>query len=181
MRALAGVALLLAAGCRGDGVTDLDGHAVDPLAGAGGVTVLVFASPSCPISNRYAPTVARLHRRFSPRAVAFALVYPDGETAADTLRQHAREHGYPFPALRDPRRALAHRSAATVTPEAAVFVGRKLTYHGRIDDRFIDFGKERPAPTREDLAEAIEAALAGRPPPAPSAPALGCAIPGDSP
>jgi hypothetical protein len=169
--------VVVLAGCRGDGVLDLDGRAVDPLAGPG-LTVLVFAAATCPISNRYAPALARLHARFAPRGVGFALVYPDAETPAEVLRQHAREHGYPFPALRDPRRALARRSGATVTPEAALFLpGRRLAYHGRIDDRFIDFGKERAAPTREDLAEAIEAALAGRRPPVESAPALGCAIP----
>jgi hypothetical protein len=173
----AGALVLGLLGCRpASEVIDLEGRSADPLAVAAAATVLVFASPTCPISNRYAPELGRLHRRFAPRGVVFFLVYTDGDPAA--LRQHAREHAYPFATLRDPTRALVRASAVTVTPEAAVFVaGRRLVYHGRIDDRFVDFGRERAEPTRHDLAETLEAVLAGRAVPAPATSALGCAIP----
>ena len=65
-----------------------------------------------------------------------------------------------------------------MTPESAVFnAAGRLVYHGRIDDRVVDFGKERPAPTQRDLHDAIEAALAGKKPRSASAPAIGCRIP----
>jgi hypothetical protein len=162
------------AGCQPAGI-DLEGRAVEPI--SAGTTVLVFASTSCPISNRYAPELARLHARFAPRGAAFFLVYADGEEPLALLRRHHAEHAYPFPALRDPARRLARASQATITPEAAVFTAGRLAYHGRIDDRFIDFGKERAAPTHHDLADAVEASLAGRPPPSATEPALGCTIP----
>ncbi len=171
-------ALLLLLACRRDAIVDLEGRPVDPLANTAPATVLLFASPSCPISNRYAPEMARLHQQFAARGVVFFLVYADPAAQPAALRTHAREHQYPFPALRDPARQLVARARATVTPEAAVFApGGRLVYHGRIDDRFVDFGKERPAPTRRDLAEALEAVLDGRPVPVPVVPALGCAIP----
>ena len=49
-------------------------------------------------------------------------------------------------------------------------------YRGRIDDRFVDLGLERPSPTRRDLAEAIAAVLAGKPVDQPRTQAVGCFI-----
>ena len=42
-------------------------------------------------------------------------------------------------------RAVASGRNAAIAPEAAVFAGGRLVYHGRIDDRFVDFGIDRPA------------------------------------
>jgi hypothetical protein len=158
-------------------VTDLEGRSVDPLAGPAAVTVLVFVSTDCPISNRYVPELARLRARFEPRGVAFWLVYPTAEETAAAISSHLREYGLTFPAVRDPRHALVLRSHVTVTPESAVFQrGGTLAYHGRIDDKHVDFGETRPEPTRHDLADAIEAVLAGRPAAEASGHAVGCAI-----
>jgi len=162
-----------------DGVTDLDGHPADPFAGDAKATVLVFVSTDCPISNRYAPELRRLFERFAPRGVAFRLVYPAAEESPATIREHVREYGFPFAALRDPGHALVARARATVTPESAVFThGGQLVYHGRIDDRQVDFGEARPEPTRRDLEAALEAVLAGQTPSEAEAPAIGCAIAG---
>ena len=72
---------------------------------------------------------------------------------------------------------LAH---ATVTPEAAVFVveGKTLreVYQGRVDDRYISLGQERPQAQHHDLELAITAALAGKPVPHPQGPPVGCSI-----
>jgi hypothetical protein len=64
-----------------------------------------------------------------------------------------------------------------VTPEAAVFdAAGRLAYHGRIDDRYVDFGVDRPSPTTHDLADAVTAVIAGAPVPRATSPAVGCAI-----
>lgn len=174
--ALAGALL---AGCRREAATDLDGRAVDPLAGGAKVTVLLYVATSCPISNRYAPEVLRLRDRFTARGVAFHVVYPNTDETVAAVREHARAYGYGPAVLRDPGHELVRRSGVTVTPEAAVFrSGGHLAYRGRIDDRFVDFGRERAAPTRRDLEEALEALLAGGHVPRPSTTALGCAITG---
>ena len=80
------------------------------------------------------------------------------------------------------KHALVEAAGARVTPEAALFVpgagGARLVYHGRIDDRFVEFGRMRPAPTTHELEDAIAAVLAGKAVPRASAPAIGCAIPG---
>ena len=77
----------------------------------------------------------------------------------------------------DPQGQLASRALATVTPEAAVFDrDGHLAYHGRIDDRYVDFGVDRLAPTTHDLADAVTAVLAGAPVARAAVPAVGCAI-----
>ena len=176
---LAMLASLLLVGCRADPpqALDLAGHSVDPFVNRASVAVLLFVQTDCPISNRYAPTIARLHARFQPQGVAFYLIYPDRREDADAIRRHGREYGLPGQALRDVQHALVKRVGATATPEAVVLgVRGNILYRGRIDDRYAAFDQVRPQPTRNDLANAIEAALAGRPPDPSATEAIGCFI-----
>jgi peroxiredoxin len=157
---------------------DLSGRHVNPLrATHAKATVFVFTRSDCPISNRYAPEVRRLYKKFAPRGVTFWLVYPDPNEALGMIRQHLKEYQYPFGALRDPTHALVTLTGAKVTPEAAVFVhDGKMVYHGRIDDLYVDFGRTRRAPTARDLEQALEAVLEGKPVKEASTPAVGCFI-----
>jgi hypothetical protein len=157
---------------------DLDGRPVDPLASGGGRGVVaIFTATDCPISNRYAPEVRRLYERYAPRGVTFWLVYPNRSATPDAIRAHVEAYGYPVAALRDPTHALVKLTRAEVTPTAAVFdaTGR-LIYRGRIDDWYVAFGRQRRAPTTRDLADALDALLAGRPVAVPETPAIGCYI-----
>ena len=64
-----------------------------------------------------------------------------------------------------------------MTPEAVVFdADRKIAYRGRIDDLNADLGNARSAATKHDLADAIEATLAGQPVAEPVTKAVGCYI-----
>jgi hypothetical protein len=143
-------------------------------------TVLLFARTDCPITNRYAPELRRLHDRFAGRSVRFWLVYPDpGETDAGVER-HAREFGYGMTPIRDPRHALVRLAGAHTTPEAAVFVGDtagpRLVYRGRIDDRNVAPGKTRSAPRARDLEDVLTALAKGQVVPTRTTTAIGCAI-----
>jgi len=158
-------------------VTDLDGRPVAPLSGDAPATVLVFTAVECPISDRYAPEVRRLAARFAASGVRTWIVYANASETAAAARAHARAFGYGLPVAIDPAATLADRAGAQVTPEAAVFdrAGR-LVYRGRIDDRYVDFGVDRPAPTTHELADAVAAALDGRKMSPDVVPAVGCAI-----
>jgi thiol-disulfide isomerase/thioredoxin len=158
---------LLASSAVADGqqtALDLDGHAVNPLtADPGKVVVLVFVRRDCPVSARYAPVVQQISERYSD-GVRFWLVYPDKSESPATIRKYLAEYGYSIPALRDPERALVKIGHVQITPEVAVFDrNHQLVYDGRIDDRYVDLGRVRPAPTTNELLDAIRAALAGRP------------------
>jgi hypothetical protein len=170
--------LLAAAAASAAGPVDLDGRPVDPLAAAGArAVVLLFLRSDCPVSNRYAPEIQRLHNRFASRKVDFWLVYPDPQASPAQIRRHVEEYAYPGRVARDPDHALVSLAQAEVTPEAAVFLQRgRLVYRGRIDDRYVDFGKMRLAPTERNLEAALEAVLAGRRVAVPVTRAVGCFI-----
>ena len=156
---------------------DLDGKSVDPLAASVGKPfVLIFVRSDCPISNRYAPLLQKLHSAYSAKA-NFWLVYPGKQTSAQQIRDHLREFGYMLGALRDPAHVLVKRSSVSITPEAAVFDSRgKLVYHGRIDNWYQDAGRSRPAATTHELQAVLDAVIAGKPAPLVTAPAVGCYI-----
>jgi len=160
------------------GLVSLDGQPVAPLAQDAPAHVFLFVRNDCPISNRYAPEWQRIHARFSPSGVRFWLVYPDPEEPLETIRTHLAEFKHPGEPLRDPEHRFVRATGASVTPEAALFDGSgRLVYRGRIDDRYVDFGKTRAAPTRHDLIEAIQSTLDGKPVAQATTRAVGCFIP----
>lgn len=160
------------------GLLDLDGNAFDlwnqePAR----ATVVLFTRSDCPISNRYAPEIRRLHETYHARGANFFLVYVDPRERPETIRAHLKEYEYPCQGLRDPRHTLVELCQATTTPEAVVFDrDRSIVYLGRIDDLYADVGKARAAATTHDLVDAIEATIQGRPVANPRTEAVGCPI-----
>jgi hypothetical protein len=158
---------------------DLHGQPIRQLAGPGiHVVVLIFAASDCPISNRYVPEIARLNREFSTHGVRIWWVFPNPEDTAPIITKHNADFAIAEPAVLDSRQTLARFAHISTTPESAVFTveGHELhqVYHGRIDDRYLSIGRERPQPEHRDLEVAIEAALAGKPVPRPGGPPVGC-------
>jgi hypothetical protein len=161
-------------------VTDLDGKAVEPLAGAKNRrgTVLLFITDDCPISNGYAPEIRRICEDYMKRGIAFYLVYSDPSLAAADAKKHYAEYSYNCTALLDPRHELAHKAGATITPEAAVFApGGERVYLGRINDLYVDFGKARFRATTNDLRDVLEQVAVGKPVTPHTTMAIGCTIP----
>ncbi len=160
---------------------DLQGQPVRELAGPGiRAVVLIFAASDCPISNRYVPEIARLNHEFSAQGVRFWWVFPNPTDTASVVAQHDKEFSIAENTVLDRRQTLVRRSHATITPEAVVFKvdGSSLreAYLGRIDDRYVSLGRERPQPQHRELEAAIEAALDGKPIPRAAGPPVGCSI-----
>lgn len=141
--------------------------------------VLIFVTPECPISNRYAPEIRHLHDEFVTNGIAFWMIYADPDVGNDRIDAHMREFRLPGRAARDTGLALARKAGARVTPEAAVFgPGARLLYHGRIDDRYESLGSDRASAAHHELRDVLEAITAGKPVTTMSSPAVGCRIPG---
>jgi thiol-disulfide isomerase/thioredoxin len=139
--------------------------------------VLLFVGYDCPISNGYTPEVLRLCKEYTPKKVAFCVVYAEADITKDDARKHAKEYGYTCPAILDPEMKLARKVGATVKPEAAVLSPKgELLYRGRINDLYIDFGKKRPQATTHDLKNALDAVLTGKAIPIARTKAVGCYI-----
>jgi thiol-disulfide isomerase/thioredoxin len=137
-------------------------------------SVLVFTTTDCPLSNRYAPEIQRLATKFG--TVKFVMVYPVASDTPELIDAHRKKFGYSIDFLRDDRRELVKKTGVTVTPEVAVMKDGRLVYRGRIDDRYVDFGKDRAQPTVRDLERSLDAILAGRPVPVAETRAVGCIL-----
>ena len=176
---LALLAVAAAAGAAKIIVPDVNGAKVSPLEGKDRkATVLLFITNDCPISNSYAPEFNRICEAYKAKKIAFYLVYADLSLSAADAKQHSKEYGYTCPALLDREHLLVKATGATLTPEAAVLgPDGKLLYRGRIDDRYVDFGKARTQPTVRDLRDALDAIVQGKPVSHPFTKALGCTIP----
>lgn len=160
-------------------VLNLAGQPVNPLAPVAGriATVLVFTTTDCPISNRYAPDIQALVARFERQGIGFTLVYPVGTDTPPVIREHLKKFGYALPVVRDTAQELVKHTGVQVTPEVAVVgAGGRVIYRGRIDDRYVEFGKDRPEPTERTLERALEAVVQGKPVAARETRAVGCIL-----
>ncbi len=162
-------------------LTSLEGESVKPLAGGQDDRAIayVFMGTDCPISNRLAPEIERLHQTFSSRGILLRAVYA-GRSAPE-VREHQRAFSLTLPALIDATGAVAKDLGITVTPEAVVYLLQGddepvLNYRGRINDLYSGLGRGRPAATRHDLKEVLEAVAAGSPLPLRITKAVGCHV-----
>lgn len=157
---------------------NLQDKLVNPFASSAHARVFLFVRTDCPITNRYAPELQRIASEYGKAPVEFWLVYPDPAEQAQTIQKHVGQYQLPGTALFDPRHQLVAFAHATVAPEAAVFDAQsKLTYHGRIDDRYVSIGKSRPGgPQTHDLEDAIARTLHGKPVPQTETRAVGCSL-----
>jgi hypothetical protein len=171
----------LAAAQAGQFGRDLNGEPIGRLSQQNnGLVVLFFLASDCPISNRYSPVIMQMQRGFQPQHVDFWWVYPNASDTAEVVREHRRQFSIAGNVALDPDHSLVHLAHARATPEAAVFTVHDgqmhEVYHGRVDNRYLAFGKERPQPTQHDLQDAISATLAGRTVTPAVTPPTGCAI-----
>jgi len=137
----------------------------------GQVTVLIFFSTRCPISNAFNYRRNQLYKDFSDR-VKFLIADPNMNESLEEIRNYARSVEFDFPVYRDVDNVVADQFGAQNTTDAFVVDSdRVVRYHGYLEDS--------PNPTRakyQGLRLAIEAVLAGKPVPMPVTRALGCSI-----
>jgi hypothetical protein len=159
---------------------DLDGHTVDLSHSTAPAIVLFFTASDCPVASRYEPEMLRLEREFASAGVEFWWVYPNPGDTAEMIRHHESQFSGTAHVIRDTQQLLAQMAHVTVTPEAAIFVPEngqlREIYRGRIDDRYLAFGHERPRALHHELEHAISAFIAKRTIPEPGGPPVGCSI-----
>ena len=142
------------------------------------VLVMLFICNHCPYVKAVEDRVLALAREYGPRGVQLVGVcsndwteYP--EDSFVKLCERWTEKAYGFPYLHDEQQHVARAFGAVCTPDIYVYDrDRKLAYHGRIDDNWKDEKKVR----RRELAEALDALLAGRAPAADQKATMGCSI-----
>jgi hypothetical protein len=183
--AAAAFVTLLALNCAAVAATapygvDLDGHPVMLARSTAPAIVLFFTASDCPIANRSEPELMRLEQKFGPSGVEFWWVYPNPQDTAAVIRQHRAQFTGSSHIIVDVDQSLVHLTHVTVTPEAAILIpdngALREIYRGRIDDRYISFGQERPRALHNELENAISAVLAKHTIAKPGGPPVGCSI-----
>ncbi len=135
-------------------------------------TVVMFISTRCPVSNAYNERMTTLAKKYAAQGVSFVGVDSDQNEPKAEVASFTKQQGFPFPVLVDPGNKVSNAYNAHVTPETYVIDSKGvLVYHGRIDN---DMDTSN-AKTHE-LADALDATLAGRPIVKSQTKAFGCSI-----
>ncbi len=154
-------------------LSDLNGKQ-QTLAGLKGknATVLIFVSARCPVSKAYNERMEKLAQDYKARGVSVIGIASNATETTDDLKNHAAEHHMTFPILKDTGNKIADQLGATRTPEVFLLdANSKLVYRGRIDNQ-----KNAAMVTTNDLRDAIEETLAGKPVTKTRVDAFGCTI-----
>jgi peroxiredoxin len=152
---------------------DLDGteRSLNSIKGKNGA-VLIFISVQCPVSNAYNERMEKLAVDYKAKGVNVIGINANATEPVDAVKAHAADKHFTFTILKDPGNKIADRLGATRTPEAYVIdASGKLVYHGRIDN-----AQNSANITSNDLRDALDSMLAGKPIQKTTAVAFGCSI-----
>lgn len=138
--------------------------------------VVLFLGTECPINNQYLPRLAELYKHYQEKGVAFVGINSNVHDTPTRIAAHVKANAIPFPVLKDTGNVIADDFGARRTPEAFVISPQgKILYQGRIDDQ-IGIGYKRKAPTRRELAQALDEVLEGKAVSTPLTEVAGCLI-----
>ena len=152
---------------------DADGaqHTLNSLKGKNGA-VIIFIATRCPVSNGYNDRMEKLAEDYQSKGINVIGINSNSTEPASEVKSHAAEKGLKFAILKDDGNKIADRFGANHTPEAYVIdASGKLVYHGRIDN-----SQNTANITSNDLRDALDAILAGKPIQKTTSVAFGCSI-----
>jgi len=127
------------------------------------LTVYVFLSDECLISQFYSLKLSDLDQAYRSKKVGLIGYFPNPASTAPKVKAFAENYHISFPLRSDFRQELARQFGITVTPEVAVWDHRteQLIYRGRIDDSYIRVGKRKLNPQHDDLKNIIDTWIKG--------------------
>jgi peroxiredoxin len=97
--------------------------------------VIMFISTQCPVSNSYNERMVNLYNEFNKKGISFVAVNSNKQENVEEIKNHAMEHKFSFPVVKDDNNVIADKYNAQVTPEVFVVNSElELLYHGAIDD-----------------------------------------------
>lgn len=153
-------------------LTQLDGSPTKYSNLKGDVTLIMFISVQCPVSNSYNDRMKALYQDYATKGVKFIVINANRTEAPEAVVEHSKAHEFRFPVYKDANNVVADKFGATVTPETYVIDSSgTIRYHGSIDD------SQNPSRvTTQRLRLALDAVLAGKQPPQSETKAFGCSI-----
>jgi len=149
-------------------------------AGKDKVVVLAFLGVECPLAKLYAPRLAELAKKYEAKGVVLLGIDSNRQDSVTEIAAYARTHGIEFPILKDLNQSIADRVGAKRTPEVVVLdKSHAIRYRGRIDDQYgfkSNINYQKVTADENNLADAIDAVLAGKPVAKTEVAAQGCLI-----
>jgi peroxiredoxin len=138
--------------------------------------VIAFTSTTCPVANRYAPTLAALEKQYGPDGTKFIFVDPLSSDADADIKKAARTHGFRGAYVHDSQGRIAAALGARSTTEVFVLdAARTLVYRGAIDDQY-GLGYSQNAPRHTYLVDALNALVTNGLPAVQATTAPGCSL-----
>jgi peroxiredoxin/mono/diheme cytochrome c family protein len=137
-----------------------------------GPVVFVFLSAECPVAQRYAMRLKRMHAEFADKHVSIVGVYSNENDSVEDVKAYLERAEYSFPIVKDTDGSLARHLGATMTPQAHLIdMSGVLRYRGSIDDN-----RYETRIKHHYLKDALVALLDGKPIPVKETAAFGCTI-----
>ncbi len=138
--------------------------------------VVAFTSTSCPLSKKFAPTLARLEKSYTEKGVAFVFVNPVETDSTEDIQAAIKSHGLTGPYVHDKDGAFATAIGAGVTTDTFLLdPTRTVIYRGALNDQYGQ-GFSHNEPKQSYVSLAIDSLLAGQSPLIASTDAPGCAL-----
>ncbi len=135
-----------------------------------------FTSTTCPVSKRYAPSLARLEKELHSRNIALLLVNPFASEKPEDIAAKIKDLGLTAPYVHDVNKAVTHALNARTTTEVFLLdTKRTLIYRGALDDQY-GASHNLDAPRESYLLDAATAMLAGARPIIAATEAPGCEL-----
>lgn len=142
-------------------------------------TVIMFICNHCPYVIHIHDTLLKVASHYQKKGIQFIAInsndvkkYPDD--SPEKMKKLAQQSGFSFPYLFDETQNVAKAYDAACTPDFFIFDKHlHCVYRGRFDES--SPGRNTPV-TGEDLTNALDAILAGKPVNAQQKPSMGCNI-----
>ena len=165
-------------GKRVSGLTgvDLSGNKVTAPGTGAKATVVALSSVTCPLCQKFGPTLAALEDNYSKKGVKFVFVNPSTTESGGEMSQLVKQLGLNGPYVHDPKGTWTQKLGAKTTTETFVLdQDGNVLYRGAIDDQYA-IGAALPKPKNRYLADALDAVLASKPVKVSTTSAPGCVL-----
>jgi len=143
----------------------------------GGLKVIFFLDPECPISNAYMKEIKSIYADYSAKGIDFEAVFPVATVTETDIQSFLKKYKTTLPGNKDLNLQKVKRYKAEVMPEAILVNSAGIVvYKGAIDNWYYALGRSRAVATEHYLRNAIDETLSGNPVIKSRTEAYGCLI-----
>ena len=110
-------------------------HSLKDLSHEKKVTVVMFISTQCPVSNHYNERIVALYNDYKDQSVQFIGINSNKNESVEEIAEHNKMNKFDFVVLKDLKNEIADKFRARRTPEVYLLDEKRiLRYRGAIDN-----------------------------------------------